>query len=171
LGDGRYQEWDESTRLAWLTSQLGSKRPLIHKGEWKGADDSAFSPEAREVLDTFACISRQGPGSLSAYVISQASTASDVLAVLLLQKDAGVEQPLRVVPLFETLDDLNNAEGVMQQLWSNAAYRGRIGGKQEIMVGYSDSAKDAGRLAASWAQYERERARRRCGRLSQFLPL
>ena len=174
LGDGCYGEWDESTRLSYLTSQLGNKRPLIHKREWQ--DDEFFSKEASEVLDTFACISRQGPGSLGAYVISQASSASDVLAVLLLQKDAGVKAPLRVVPLFETLDDLNNAEGVMKELWANPVYRGSIGGKQEIMVGYSDSAKvrqrgltqrhsstpnplsrlaqDAGRLAASWAQYE-----------------
>ena len=57
---------------------------------------------------------------------------------------------MRVVPLFETLDDLNNAHEQMEMLFSNPWYRGSIGGKQEIMIGYSDSSKDAGRLAALW---------------------
>jgi phosphoenolpyruvate carboxylase len=59
-----------------------------------------------------------------------------------------------VVPLFETLDDLNGAATTMKQLFSLPAYMGMVNGKQEVMIGYSDSAKDAGRLAASWAQYE-----------------
>lgn len=61
---------------------------------------------------------------------------------------------MRVVPLFETLDDLTNAPEQVEALFSNAWYRGRIGGSQEIMIGYSDSSKDAGRLAALWGQYE-----------------
>jgi phosphoenolpyruvate carboxylase len=99
-------------------------------------------------------IADQHEDSLNAYVISQATSPSDVLAVLLLQIDAGVKNPLRVVPLFETLDDLNGAAETMETLFSLPAYKGSIDRKQEVMVGYSDSAKDAGRLAASWAQYE-----------------
>jgi phosphoenolpyruvate carboxylase len=139
-----------------MTKQLSNKRPMIHPNIWN--DDATcgdlFTDDVKEVLDTFSVISKAPKDSLHNYVISQASTASDVLAVLLLQKDAGVVNALPVVPLFETLDDLKNAEDVMKQLWSNQIYKGSINGKQEIMVGYSDSAKDAGRLAACWAQYE-----------------
>jgi hypothetical protein len=57
-----------------------------------------------------------------------------------------------VAPLFETLDDLNAAEDTMETLFSLPWYRGQISGKQEIMIGYSDSSKDAGRLAAIWVR-------------------
>lgn len=99
-------------------------------------------------------VAEQHSDSLGTYVISQATTASDVLAVLLLQLDAGVKTPLPVGPLFETLDDLKGAHDTMETLFSLPAYMGMIKGKQEIMIGYSDSAKDAGRLAASWSQFE-----------------
>ena len=71
----------------------------------------------------------------------------------LLLKEAGVPYHLPVVPLFETLDDLNASEEVMSQLFNVGWYRGVINNKQMIMIGYSDSAKDAGMMAASWAQY------------------
>ena len=61
---------------------------------------------------------------------------------------------LRVAPLFETLDDLNNCEAAMRQLLENDWYKGLIKGTQECMIGYSDSGKDAGRLAAAWGLYE-----------------
>merc|ERR1712151_1077140 len=79
-----------------------------------------------------------------------------------LQKDAGVKKPLRVVPLFETLDDLNGAAATMKKLFSLPGYMGAIDGKHEVMIEYSDSAKDAGRLAASWAQYETQEALAKC---------
>lgn len=153
LGLGSYEQWDEQTRINWLQQQLASNRPLLRQGDWNDRPD-IFSPTAVDTLETFQMISEQHQDSLGAYVISQATTASDVLAVLLLQRDAGVKKPLRVVPLFETLDDLNGAEATMESLFSLPGYMGSIGGKQEVMIGYSDSAKDAGRLAASWAQYE-----------------
>lgn len=153
LGLGSYSQWDERTRLTWLSQQLASNRPLIRAGEWRNHPDF-FPPSAVETLETFEMIADQLEGSLGAYVISQATRASDVLAVLVLQQDAGVKKPLRVVPLFETLDDLNNAASAVDQLFSIQTYRGCINGKQEIMIGYSDSAKDAGRLAASWAQFK-----------------
>lgn len=83
-----------------------------------------------------------------------AQSASDVLAVRLLQAEAGVQSPMRVVPLFETLDDLTAAPEIMQNLWQMPWYKGDINSKQEVMLGYSDSAKDAGRLAAAWSQYQ-----------------
>mmetsp|Transcript_2657 Transcript_2657/g.6282 ORF Transcript_2657/g.6282 Transcript_2657/m.6282 type:complete len:990 (+) Transcript_2657:120-3089(+) len=157
LGLGSYSDWDEDTKLTWLQQQLASPRPLIRAGEWN-AHPKFFSPTAVDTLETFAMIKEQHEGSLGAYVISQATSPSDVLAVLVLQKDAGVKKPLRVAPLFETLDDLNGAARTMKKLFSLPVYMGAINGKHEVMIGYSDSAKDAGRLAASWAQYETQEA-------------
>lgn len=152
LGVGSYSEWDERTKLNWLQAELASKRPLLRAEDWRNGE--TFSDTVVDTLETFQMISEQHEDSLGAYVISQATTASDVLAVLLLQINAGVQKPLRVVPLFETLDDLNGAASTIDTLFSLPAYRERIDNKQEIMIGYSDSAKDAGRLAASWAQYK-----------------
>ena len=80
------------------------------------------------------------------------SSASDILSVSFLQKEARVKKKLRVVPLFETLDDLINSKPVMEKLFSFSWYRKLINYKQEIMIGYSDSSKDAGKLSASWHQ-------------------
>ena len=91
--------------------------------------------------------------SLGSYVISMAGAASDVLAVQLLLKESGVLRPMRVVPLFETLADLDNAGPVIEKLLLLPGYRSRLQGPQEVMIGYSDSAKDAGTTAAAWAQY------------------
>ena len=153
LGLGRYADWDEQTKINWLVQQLGSNRPLIRPGDWDFHPE-VFTPTAIDTLGIFRVIAEQYEGSLGAYVISQATSASDVLSVYVLQKDAGVKKPLRVAPLFETLDDLKGATFTMKTLFSLPTYMGIIKGRQEIMIGYSDSAKDAGRLAASWAQYE-----------------
>jgi phosphoenolpyruvate carboxylase len=83
---------------------------------------------------------------------------SDVLAVLLLQQDARVPRPLRIVPLFETAADLQRAPDVLDRLLAIEVYRARIGGRQEVMVGYSDSAKDVGRLSAGWELYKSQEA-------------
>ena len=82
-----------------------------------------------------------------------AREASDVLAVHLLLKEAGCKYTIPVAPLFETLDDLDHSEKVMTDLFNIGWYRGIINNYQMVMIGYSDSAKDAGMLAASWAQY------------------
>lgn len=147
LGAGSYAEWDESRRQRFLIGELNSRRPLIPR-------DFSCSDNVREVLDTFAVIAEQGPESLGAYVISMASQPSDILAVELLQKEAGVRHYLHVVPLFETLDDLQNAEQTLRQLLQVEWYRQRIQGHQEVMIGYSDSGKDAGHLTAAWALYQ-----------------
>jgi len=135
LGLGSYLQWDEDTRVNWIVQQLQSKRPLIRAGVWnEPGNEKYFSTNACEVLDTFSMIADQYEDSLGAYVISQCTSASDVLAVLLLQVDAGVTRPLRVVPLFETLDDLKGAAMTMEQLFKIPAYVGSINGKQEVMV-------------------------------------
>jgi phosphoenolpyruvate carboxylase len=155
LGKGSYAQWDEKTRISWMTKEISSTRPLLRAGVWHEYPE-VFSPTTVDTLETFRMIAEQHEDSLGAYVISQATSASDILAVLLLQRDAGVKKPLRVAPLFETLDDLNGAAATMKSLFSTPVYMGLIEGKQEVMIGYSDSAKDAGRLAASWAQYEKQ---------------
>lgn len=154
LGIGSYAEWDETARLAWLQSELSNKRPLFPQAR---IGDLGFPDSVVRTLQTFQAASELEPEALGAYVISQCQTASDVLAVMLLQKQFGMtaekESMMRVVPLFETLEDLTNAPQRLEVLFAIPAYNGAIKGKQEVMVGYSDSAKDAGRLAACWAQY------------------
>lgn len=146
LGLGRYAEWDEEARLAFLLQELENRRPLL-PGHFKP------SGETEEVLATCREVARAPAASLGSYVISMAGAASDVLAVQLLLKEAGLQRPIRVVPLFETLADLDNAGPVISRLLALHGYRARLHGPQEVMVGYSDSAKDAGTTAAAWAQY------------------
>jgi len=151
LGLGSYAEWDESSRLAFLVRELSSRRPLI-------PDGVEASPEVRDVLDTFRMIAAAPAGSLGAYVITMTRSASDVLAVELLQKASRVPAPLRVVPLFETARDLQQAGAVMDTLLAEPWYRGRTCGRQEVMIGYSDSAKDVGRVAAGWELFKAQEA-------------
>lgn len=146
LGLGDYNQWSEEDKQAFLLRELGSRRPLIPKN-WEPSDD------VQEVLNTCKVISQNGREGFGIYIISMASEPSDVLAVQLLLKESGVDWPMPVAPLFETLDDLNNSPDVMQALLSIDWYRGYINGRQYVMIGYSDSAKDAGSLAAGWAQY------------------
>ncbi|WP_288132054.1 phosphoenolpyruvate carboxylase [Microbulbifer sp.] len=147
---GSYADWGEKVKQKFLLAELESRRPLVDKAFF----DSEFcTPEVREVLETCRVIAEQGPEGLGAYVISMARTSSDVLAVMLLQKIAGVSEPMRVVPLFETLDDLDNAFDTMSALLEIPFYRERVREGQEVMIGYSDSAKDAGFLGAAWAQF------------------
>ena len=82
-----------------------------------------------------------------------ASQPSDVLAVILLLRDMGMKHNIRVVPLFETLDDLEGARDCIAALLDIDWYRQYCDGHQEVMIGYSDSSKDAGQLAAAWGQY------------------
>ncbi len=146
IGIGCYGEWDEQLRLDFLLRELAGRRPLI-------PHDLDADTEVQDTLDTFRMIARIPSESLGAYVITMASRASDVLAVELLQKACRVAIPLRVVPLFETSQDLANAGAVLDTLLAQPWYRERIDGRQEVMVGYSDSAKDVGRLAAGWDLY------------------
>jgi len=163
LDMGSYNEWDEEKKIAFLEEELAGKRPLI-------PPNMEMSDDVKEVLETFRVAAMLGSRSLGAYVISMAQNTSDVLAVELLQREArlmvaaeqGTEpdhmQSLRVAPLFETLDDLEAAGKVMDRLLRVPIYRKQLemvhGNHQEIMLGYSDSGKDAGRLAANWALYQ-----------------
>eukprot|EP00884_Botryococcus_braunii_P017055 jgi/Botrbrau1/4032/Bobra.0016s0039.1 len=161
---GTYSEWSEEKKIEFLSRELEGKRPLI-------PPTMPMSAEVREVLDTLRVASEMGRESIGAYVISMASSASDVLAVELLKReaihvgkghvvrgDAALQMmPLRVVPLFETLSDLQSAGKNLRELfsvpWYRKVLRDSYGNHQEVMLGYSDSGKDAGRIAAAWALY------------------
>ncbi|MBV7315379.1 phosphoenolpyruvate carboxylase [Shewanella sp. NIFS-20-20] len=147
LGMGDYSHWDENEKQAFLLKELSNRRPLI-PSHWQPSAD------VEEVLNTCRLIAKQSHHTLGSYVISMASLPSDVLTVLLLLKETGCQHPMRVVPLFETLDDLNNAAVCIDSLLAIDWYRGYTKGMQEVMIGYSDSAKDAGVMAAAWAQYQ-----------------
>jgi len=147
LGLGDYADWGERQRQGFLLEELSSPRPLVPR-HWQP------SAEVQEVLNTCAVAASQPSNALGAYVISMARQPSDVLAVHLLLQDAGVGKPLPVAPLFETLDDLSRAREVVSTLLENDWYRHHIDSQLMVMIGYSDSAKDAGVLAASWAQYQ-----------------
>ena len=153
-GANEYAAWSESDKIAWLTMELDCGRPLLPRGAFDNLG-AIVSDKVCDVLETVDVIGKAPLGAFGAYVISQATSPSDVLAVELLQQEAGVDRgkKLRVVPLFETLDDLNGAASTLDTLFSDKGYARRTNRKQEVMVGYSDSAKDAGRIAATWAQY------------------
>nr|P16097.1 RecName: Full=Phosphoenolpyruvate carboxylase 2; Short=PEPC 2; Short=PEPCase 2 [Mesembryanthemum crystallinum]CAA32728.2 phosphoenolpyruvate carboxylase [Mesembryanthemum crystallinum] len=144
---GSYKEWSEEKRQEWLLSELSGKRPLF-------GSDLPQTEEIADVLDTLHVLAELPSDCFGAYIISMATSPSDVLAVELLQRECRVKQPLRVVPLFEKLADLEAAPAAVARLFSIDWYKNRINGKQEVMIGYSDSGKDAGRLSAAWALYK-----------------
>ena len=162
IGAPSYAAMDEAQRVAFLSAELEGRRPLIPRGV-------ALPPDDAEVVETFRVAAALGSASLGAYVISMATNPSDVLAVQLLMREAAVSADpplppaqLRVVPLFETLADLDAAGGALRSLLNVPWYKRHIASvhanHQEVMLGYSDSGKDAGRLAAAWALYRSQEA-------------
>lgn len=145
-GWGDYQDWPESQKQAFLLKELKSKRPIIPT-RWQP------DAEVQEVLDTMKVIASDVGEGVSCYIISMASEPSDILAVALLLQACDVRDHLPIVPLFETLDDLEQSAPRMEKLWSVDWYQAYCQGHQQVMIGYSDSSKDAGQLAAVWAQY------------------
>ena len=149
LGD--YSNWSEANKQDFLLKELQSKRPLIPH-DWQPSAD------VQEVLDTCHVVANTSPDSLGSYVISMASKPSDVLSVILLLKESGIRWNMRVAPLFETLADLDGGPDCIAALLSIDWYKAYTQGKQEVMIGYSDSSKDAGQLAAAWGQYRAQQA-------------
>jgi phosphoenolpyruvate carboxylase len=149
-GLGTYTDWDEEERLTFLAGELDAPRSI--------PESLSATPEVADVVDTFRMIANIPRESLGAYVITMTRQASDILAVHVLQRAAGVAEPLRVVPLFETADDLRRAPDVVARVLDVDAYRNAIADRQEVMVGYSDSSKDIGRLGAAWELYKAQEA-------------
>jgi len=142
-----YSNLKENNKINYLNNLIKQKKYFLDKLK-------ITDKENKEVWNTFKQISKEPSQCLGAYVISMTSKASDILSVYFLQKQANTKHFLRVVPLFETLDDLRNAKDIMENLFKLSWYKKLINNKQEIMIGYSDSSKDAGKLSASWHQYK-----------------
>ena len=142
-----YTSLSEKDKIKLLSNSIKQKKIFVDKIIIK-------NKENKEVWKTFKEISNQPQQCMGAYVISMTSKASDILSVYFLQKQSQIKNLLRVVPLFETLDDLKNAKSVMENLFKIPSYKKLINSKQEVMIGYSDSSKDAGKLSASWHQYK-----------------
>ena len=142
-----YSNFSEKEKLNFLRLSINSKSKKIGNFQFR-------NKENKEVWSTFKTLSEEPPECLGAYIISMTTSASDILSVSFLQKEAEIKDKLRVVPLFETLNDLINAKSIMENLFSQNWYRKLINYNQEVMIGYSDSSKDAGKICASWHQYK-----------------
>ena len=142
-----YLKFSESEKIKFLKKQILSKKNQLNKFQFSNREN-------KEVWSTFKILANEPSECLGAYVISMTNSASDLLSVIFLQKEANIKNKLRVVPLFETLDDLVNAKEIMEKLFSQSWYRKVIKNEQEVMIGYSDSSKDAGKICASWHQYK-----------------
>jgi phosphoenolpyruvate carboxylase len=158
LGVPAFADLGADERTGLLAAALAA-RPTPAAGKTR----DALSAEARATLDVFAALrearARYGPQAVGAYVVSMARGPDDALAVLLLARhgellDEGGGVPLDIVPLFETVDDLAGAPDTLRALADDAAYTAHLdrrGGRQMVMLGYSDSNKDGGVAASRWA--------------------
>lgn len=180
LGIVDYENLSEDEKTGWLTKEISNPRPLIP--EWL-----ILSDETAELVNTFKTIKRSlaeiSTECIDTYIISMTHSASNILEVLLLAKEAGlyiedrdkITSMLNIVPLFETIDDFKKAPGIMDSLYSNPVYRKQLKARNdfsEIMIGYSDSGKDGGLLCASWeihkAQFELKQTADRYGLKNKF---
>lgn len=157
-----YGALDEAGKRAVLLRLLADARPLR-------VIDAHYSDLARKELAIFetaaAMRRRYGPQAIRHYIISHTEAVSDLLEVLLLQKEVGLlhgtldgaaTTDLIVVPLFETIDDLRNAAAIMRDFYALpgiAKMVQRSGAEQDIMLGYSDSNKDGGIFTSNWELY------------------
>ncbi|MSP10422.1 MAG: phosphoenolpyruvate carboxylase [Pelagibacteraceae bacterium] len=142
-----YLNLSEAKKINLLSSLIKQKKFFVGKINITGSEN-------KEVWNTFEELTRHPSDCLGAYVISMTSKASNILEVYFLQKQSKIKNLLRVVPLFETLEDLKNAREVMENLFKLSWYRKLINNTQEVMIGYSDSSKDAGKLSATWYVYK-----------------
>jgi phosphoenolpyruvate carboxylase len=182
-----YGELSEVEKTAWLIQELKTRRPLIPA-------EMPFSEATCETIETFRMLrllqQEFGRGICQTYIISMTNFVSDVLEVLLLSQEAGLYDPaachtsVRIVPLFETVEDLKRAPTVMRELFQLPLYRAALAGGyqhvdaikeqntstetktiplqptdlQEVMLGYSDSNKDSGFLSSNWEIHKAQKA-------------
>ncbi|MBO1351646.1 MAG: phosphoenolpyruvate carboxylase [Hormoscilla sp. GUM202] len=168
-----YEELSEQERVNWLVRELQTLRPLIPA-------ELPFSEKTSETIETVRMVRQLqeefGKEICQTYIISMSNDVSDILEVLLLAKEAGLYDPatgissIQVVPLFETVEDLKNAPGIMRALFDLPFYLAAIAGGysalkgensvvvQEVMLGYSDSNKDSGFLSSNWEIHKAQKA-------------
>ncbi len=163
-----YSELSEMEKRELISRELRNPRPLIFR-------DADLSDTASRVVRVFDVVRRArrrlSPQAVVTYIISMTHEVSDLLEPLLFAKEAGLlrweKDPetgserlvseLDIVPLFETIDDLQNCDHLMEEAFGSPEYRLQLAardGFQEIMLGYSDSSKDGGFLAANWALHD-----------------
>jgi phosphoenolpyruvate carboxylase len=159
-----YRSLAEPDRVELLAAELSTRRPLIHHG-------AELSELARKELDICAAAARAvdvfGAAAVPNYIISMCQSVSDMLEAAILLKEVGLLDttgsepycPVGIVPLFETIDDLQRGSSILEAMLDLPLYRAVVsarGDSQEVMLGYSDSNKDGGYLAANWALYRAE---------------
>jgi len=161
-----YLSLDEDARVELLTAELANRRPLV-------GDGAKFSEQTTKELAITAAAARSvrtfGPEVIPNHVISMCTSVSDMLETAVLLKEAGLLDPgegdagatcsVNIVPLFETIEDLQVSATTMRAALAVPAYRQLVDSKdglQEVMLGYSDSNKDGGYMAANWALYRAE---------------
>ena len=158
-----YADASESEKITILQREITNRRPLFPR------DVAQCGATTRMIIDTWEMIAvahqRYGSIAIDTVIASMSESASDVLAMLLLAREVGVDKDLDLVPLFETIDDLHNAPEMMATLFQMPVYREYLAGRdvgrgwrQQIMLGYSDSGKDGGYLASNWELYTANRA-------------
>lgn len=179
LPDTRFAEWDEAQRRAFLDRELSSPRPFAQA-------DATLPPEADGVRSCYRVLATHlatnGPGGVGALIVSMTRSVSDLLAVYLLAREAGLaiatpDGPvcqLPVVPLFETIDDLERSAAILDEFLAHPFtrrslehHRGVQGGAalvQQVMIGYSDSNKDGGIFASHWHLYRAQEELAEIGR-------
>lgn len=159
-----YRSLSEPDRVELLAAEVATRRPLIGEG-------AELSELARKELDIVAAAARAvkvfGSQAVPNYIISMCQSVSDMLEAAVLLKEVGLLDvsgphtytPVGIVPLFETIDDLQRGSSILEQALDLPVYRAIVaarGDSQEVMLGYSDSNKDGGYLAANWALYRAE---------------
>ena len=152
LGETRWLELDGEARTARIKEALDRRESPV----------GTLSSEARRTLAVFQAIAqarrKYGKAAIGQYIVSMAHGPDDVLSVLLLARWGGLGPkgsavPLDIAPLFETVDDLENADRIMARLVADEHYRNHLrsrGDRQMVMIGYSDSNKEGGLVAARW---------------------
>lgn len=169
IEETNFSEWSEEKRVAFLNKELSSARPFTHK-------DANLGPQAKTVLECYRTIAehskKYGFNFVGSFIVSMTRSMSDLLTVYLLLRETGLTfmseegmvSQVPVVPLLETIEDLENGVEIMEQFLAHpittrtlAHIQGRTGAKkptQQIMVGYSDSNKDGGIMASQWNLYK-----------------
>jgi phosphoenolpyruvate carboxylase len=152
-----YLAMSEGDKVSLLEEEVSSPRPLTARLD--------FSDATNETIGLFRLIRKAhtqvGAQAVQSYIISMTTSVSHLLEVLVMAKDAGLFGQIDVVPLFETIEDLQNAPQIMRQLFQIPIYQEHLaqrGRQQQIMIGYSDSNKDGGYLRANWMLYQAQRA-------------
>ncbi|MDO3402405.1 phosphoenolpyruvate carboxylase [Mycolicibacterium neoaurum] len=159
-----YASLPEEARVELLAAEIGTRRPLVGPGA--GLSELA-AKELGIVRAAARAVKVFGPQAIPNYIISMCQSVSDMLEAAVLLKEAGlldatagaVYAPVGIVPLFETIDDLQRGSAILEAALDLPVYRALVtarGDQQEVMLGYSDSNKDGGYLAANWALYRAE---------------